>query len=302
LLDSKDAFVNLSLLAANTEKIELGPIAISPYELHPLIMTVSLMTLNEISKGRAVIVVGAGGALAGNISVDSNDRPVTSTRECVEIIKQISTRKKVTFNGKIFKIRSFKSNWAPNSGPVVYVGANKSNMLNMACESSDGVMMTDIPLEYVNRIVRQVKDELVANGRNISSFRINNFYAWHVKDNYEDALKEARRYTLVRGIGRPEIAKAIGLSNEEFDLIKRNTQSLFRFLREGIPPKEIPEEILNRIIEKITIVGQVSELHECIEKVYQFKRNGLNEIALRVYGDAVSSIKLIGEKVVPMLQ
>jgi 5,10-methylenetetrahydromethanopterin reductase len=306
LMNSKDPFVNLALLAANTEKIELGPIAISPYELHPLMMTISLMTLNEISKGRAVIVVGGGGAMARNIGVDFSDpkkiRPVTSTRECVEIIKQISTGKRVTYKGKVFQVGSFQSSWAPNPGPVVYVGANKPKMLKMACEVSDGVMMTDIPPGYVDKIVNRIKDGLAAAGRGISGFRINNFYAWHVKDDYKDALKEARRYIIVRGAGRPEIAKTIGLTDEERELINRNTQSLLRFLYTGIPPKEIPEETLNKAVEGITIVGQVSKLDECVEKLHQFERKGLNEIALRVYGDATPSIKLIGEKVIPMLQ
>ncbi len=306
LTNSKDPFVNLSLTAATTKRIELGPIAISPYELHPLMMTISLMTLNEVSKGRAVIVVGGGGAMARNIGVDFSDlkktKPVTSVRECVEIIKQIRSGKRMAYKGKIFQVKSFQSSWAPNSGPVVYVGANEPKMLRMACEVSDGVMMTDIPPGYVNKIVGQIKDGLAMAGRDISGFRINNFYAWHVKDNYEEALKEARRYIIVRGASRPEIAKVIGLTDEERELISNNTQSLLRLLYEGTPPKEIPEETLNKAVNGITILGQVSELDECVEKILQFERKGVTEIALRIYGDAAPAIRIIGEKIMPMLQ
>lgn len=306
LTNSKDTFVNLSLAAANTKRIELGPIAISPYELHPLMMTMSLMTLNEISKGRAVIVVGGGGATARKIGVDFNDlkkiRCVATVRECVEIIKQISTGKRVTYKGEIFQVESFKSSWAPNPGPVVYVGANKPKMLRMACEVSDGVMMTDIPPGYADKIIGQIKDGLSTTGRDISSFRINNFYAWHVKENYEEALKEARRYIIVRGAGRPEIAKVLGLTEEERQLISRNTPSLLRLLYQGTEPKEIPEAILNKAVEGITILGQVNRLDECVETLYQFERKGVTEIALRVYGNAAPAIKIIGEKVMPILQ
>lgn len=306
LSNSKDPFVNLSLLAANTKTMALGPIAVSPFDLHPLMMTMSLMTLNEIAKGRAVIVVGGGGVVARNIGVDLSNfkkvKRIASTRECVEIIKQIASGKKVTYTGKRFRIRSFQSNWAPNPGPIVYVGANKPKMLKMASKVSDGIMMTDIPPGYVDPIVSQIQDRLTGARRESANFRINNFYAWHVKDDYQDALQEAKRHLVTRGAGRPEIAKAIGLTDEERDLYRSNVPSLLKYLREGIPPKEIPEDLLTRISEGITLVGQTNKLDDCIETLHQFKRKGLNEIALRIYGDATSSIKVIGEKIVPELQ
>ncbi len=306
LTNSKDTFVNLSLAAAKTRRIELGTIAISPFELHPLIMTMSLMTLNEIAKGRAVIVVGGGGAMARKIGVNFEDlkkiRPLASVRECVEIIKQTRTGKKVTFKGEVFQIESFQSSWTPNPGPIVYVGANKPKMLKMACEVSDGIMMTDIPPGYADKIVSRIKDGLATAGRDTSSFRINNFYAWHVKDGYEEALKEARRYIIVRGADRPEISKVLGLTEEERELISKNTPSLLKLLYQGKEPKEIPETTLNKAVEGITILGQVSRLDECVEKIHQFEQKGVTEIALRIYGDAAPAIKIIGEKVLPMLQ
>ena len=60
-LDGKDPFASFAILAQATSKIKMGPIAISPFELHPIKMATSLLTLNEISKGRAIIVVGGGG-------------------------------------------------------------------------------------------------------------------------------------------------------------------------------------------------------------------------------------------------
>ncbi len=304
LTNSKDPFVNLTLAAANTQTIELGPIALSPYELHPLMMTLSLMTLNEIAQGRAVIAVGGGGANARNIGVNFSDpkkiRRLTATGECVEIITQIRTGKPVNYQGRIFQVKGFQSSWTPNPGPVVYVAADKPKMLHMACAKADGVMISDVPPVYVDRMVNQIREGLARANRAGSTFRINNFYAWHVQDNYKDALKEAKRYLIVRGITRPRIARAIGLNDEEFDLIQRNTQSLLQYLRTGAQPREIPEEILDKAAEGITIVGQTSRLEDCVEQLQQFERKGLNEIALRVYGDASSALKIIGEKVVPI--
>ena len=53
--DARDPFINFVDLARATSRIRLGPIAVSPFELHPLKMASSLLTLNEAAKGRKPI-------------------------------------------------------------------------------------------------------------------------------------------------------------------------------------------------------------------------------------------------------
>lgn len=55
---TRDPFVNFVPLAMQSKKIRMGPIAVSPFELHPQKMAHSLLTLNEIAGGRAQIVAG----------------------------------------------------------------------------------------------------------------------------------------------------------------------------------------------------------------------------------------------------
>ena len=60
-----DAFISLVPAAQKTSKILLGPLAVSPFEMHPLKMANSILTLNELADGRAIIAVGAGGGTLG---------------------------------------------------------------------------------------------------------------------------------------------------------------------------------------------------------------------------------------------
>ncbi|MDH5275884.1 MAG: LLM class flavin-dependent oxidoreductase, partial [Gammaproteobacteria bacterium] len=53
---SLDPFVNFVPTAQQTKNIRMGPIAVSPFELHPLRMANLLLTLNEFAGGRAAIV------------------------------------------------------------------------------------------------------------------------------------------------------------------------------------------------------------------------------------------------------
>jgi alkanesulfonate monooxygenase SsuD/methylene tetrahydromethanopterin reductase-like flavin-dependent oxidoreductase (luciferase family) len=84
---SRDPFMVLSKLALESEKILMGPMAITAAELHPLKMANLLATLNEMSHGRAMIMVGGGGAVLQSIGM-KRERMVRHARECLEILRE----------------------------------------------------------------------------------------------------------------------------------------------------------------------------------------------------------------------
>ncbi|MEN8198253.1 MAG: LLM class flavin-dependent oxidoreductase, partial [Pseudomonadota bacterium] len=59
-----DPFIGLSRAAVATSKINLGVLAISPYEMHPFRIGYSIISLNELAEGRAILGLGGGGAMA----------------------------------------------------------------------------------------------------------------------------------------------------------------------------------------------------------------------------------------------
>ena len=82
-----DCFLSLVPLAQQTKRMLIGPLAVSPFEMHPLKIANSLLSLNEIAGGRAVIAMGAG---EGNIDAMGIQRPekiVRATREGIEIVR-----------------------------------------------------------------------------------------------------------------------------------------------------------------------------------------------------------------------
>ena len=104
---SRDPFMALSLLADRSSKIRLGPMAISAAELHPLKMANLLFSLNEMSHGRAMIMVGGGGAVLQAIGKE-RERMLRSVRECLEILKGASPDKTMNYDGKLYKVWGYK--------------------------------------------------------------------------------------------------------------------------------------------------------------------------------------------------
>ena len=141
--DSRDPFINFVEAARVTDKIKLGPVAVSPYELHPLKMANALLTLNEISGGRAHIGVGAGdGGTATAMGIKAVRR-VTAARECTEIIEQAATGEPVTYKGSIYNVMYYHSSWVTQTPPDVFVCAGGPQMIKSSAKYAQGIFVGD---------------------------------------------------------------------------------------------------------------------------------------------------------------
>src|SRR5207244_5865725 len=56
----REVYASLTLCALRTERIKLGPCVTDPYSRHPAMTAMAIATVDEISRGRAVLGIGAG--------------------------------------------------------------------------------------------------------------------------------------------------------------------------------------------------------------------------------------------------
>ncbi len=300
MTDARDPFINFVPLAMQTERIRLGPIAVSPFELHPLKMASSLMTLNEVAHGRAQIVVGAGGGTASAMG-QKPVRVVRAVRECVEILEAAALGKPLSYKGEIYNVGWYNPGWIEHAAPHIYVGANGPQMLHAAARYADGIMVSDFTIDRV-RWARKIIDASLAESRQSpAGFSVNNFWAWHVKEDAAAARREARIWLAVRGTIYPEYIGDI-LDEDEAQIVGDNIQSFIRAYQQKTDQIEgVPDAIVDRIVAACTSASSVADLDQEIERLQQFKAAGLTEIALRIYDDPAASIRLIGERLVPAL-
>jgi alkanesulfonate monooxygenase SsuD/methylene tetrahydromethanopterin reductase-like flavin-dependent oxidoreductase (luciferase family) len=299
--DARDPFINFVQLGLGTQRVRIGPIAVSPFELHPLKMTSSLLTLNEVTGGRAQIVVGAGGGTATAMGAKP-ERVVRAVRECVEIIRAGCSGEPVRYQGEIFQVRWYNPAWVKQSAPLIYVGANGPQMLRSAARYADGIMVSDFVIDHVRKARAIIDQSLDEAGRERASFRMNNFWAWHVKDSAEEARREARIWLTVRGTLYPPYINDV-LDEDEAKIVNDNINSFIRAYHQKSPEVEgVPDAIIDKLVDRCTSASPLTEIDREIDRLQQFKAAGLTEIALRIYDEPEKSIRLIGEKIIPALQ
>jgi 5,10-methylenetetrahydromethanopterin reductase len=300
-----DAFLSLVPLAQTTQKILMGPLAVSPFEMHPLKIANSLLSLNEICGGRAVIAMGAG---EGNIDAMRITRPekiVRAVREAIEIVRG-APRGKIAggYKGEDFGVNlPCAYGWVKASPPLVYGTAYRGQMMRMEARVSDGVFIGCTPPEVMAKAMPEVLEGAAKREAGMGALRTNTFWAWHLKQDRAEGYRESRRELAWRAIKLQKEMLLQCLDESEAQLVRDNYEKFVAawFDRSG-HIKGVPEAIPNRLCEYFTSTGGLEDLDREIERFRMFGRAGLTEVALRLHDDPMAALDIIGKLVVPKLR
>jgi 5,10-methylenetetrahydromethanopterin reductase len=304
-LSARAPFVALAPLARESRRIRLGPAAISPFEEHPLKIASSLLTLNEFAHGRANIVIGGGGGTLIGMGLkpmrtSNYPRMVRGVRECVELLRLAARGQPVDYEGQIFQVHGYAPTWARHPPPLIYIAANKPQMLRLAGEVADGVMLSDIALPVLADTLTHLRRGLARGGGD--ALRVNNLLAWHVKPDRAVAYTEARRMLWVRGIWERARIEPY-LSAAECDLVQRSLPAWQKAYADGSPViPGVPQKIVDVLVDNMTLTGDYGDLDRLTQKLASFRDAGIDEMSLRLYDEPDTAIRLIAERVVPALQ
>ena len=321
-----DCFLSLAGAAAATSKITLGMLAISPWEMHPLKMANGLLTLNELSNGRALIAVSGGGGVLGAIGWrTSNDGPVwppinsasgirypdrrvRGVRECIDILKLARSGEFTRgYDGGTFVIgRPFVMSWAKSAGPLIYSCSNGPMMLRMGAGVADGIQVSDFTVDMVEEAKKDIDAGLAKREEPIEDFRFGNFWAWHMKPEREAGLYEARRELIWRGavIGREKETLMKFLHDEDELQIVMDNFNNFRkanWTRSG-NVEGVSDDIVSRLVQGLSSAGGMEDMDAEIDRYRQMKAAGLTELSLRLHDDPMDAMYMIAEHVIPAVQ
>ena len=298
-LDGRDPFVNFVPLAERTGRLQMGPTALSPFEVHPLKMANLLLTLNEIADGRAHVAVGGGGGTLEAMGIKP-ERMVRAVRECLELLRVATSGQPGSYQGEMYRMNWLDTSWAQASPPALFAAANGAQMLKMAARYADGIMTSDFTPSRV-RWAREIIDPVLDDtGRDRATFPLINFWAWHVKASREEAQREARRYLMARGtIWEPYIHDVV--TAEEAAIVAKHYPAFIRAYRKTSDIEGVPEDLIAKIIARGVAASAVADIDCEIEKLRSQQEAGVTGVALCLYDDPAESIRVIGERVVPAL-
>jgi 5,10-methylenetetrahydromethanopterin reductase len=301
-----DGFLALVPAAQATSKIKLGVLAVSPYEMQPLKIGNALLTFNELAGGRAVVGIGGGGSLMSAVGIAQDPaklRMVRGVREAIEISQKIvSGEPSGPYMGEVFKVaRPFHHKWKTQPTAQVFACATGPKMLEMAGRVADGLQMSDVTPEKIEHHMESARKGLAEREKPAEDFRIGNFWAWHIKEDVEKSMYEARRELIWRGeLLPPKYDMLPYVTEEERALVIEKWQNFLKafWTRSGVID-DVPEDIVNRLIAGCSSAGGFDAIDAQIERFRVFEKAGVTDLSIRLFDDQLEAVKVIGERVLP---
>ena len=137
----REVYASLTLCALRTERIKLGPCVTDPYSRHPSLTAMAIATLDEISRQRAVLGMGAGVSGFRELGV-ARTKPAVAIREAVELIRLLLHGETVTYRGALVRFEGGKLDFAPVRADVpIYIASQHPVGCRAAGRVADGAIM-----------------------------------------------------------------------------------------------------------------------------------------------------------------
>src|ERR671930_1785909 len=164
----REAFTSLGAVSQVTRNVKLGTAIINIYSRTPATIAMAATTLDMLSGNRTIIGLGASTpAIVEKLHGIKFEKPIGRMREYIECVRAMLKGEKVNYNGNIFKIKGFKILHKPQRSKIpIFVAAVNKNMISLASDIADGVLLFLRPIEELKKTVSRIKSNTYNNDRN----------------------------------------------------------------------------------------------------------------------------------------
>ncbi len=267
-----DAFTPIGAAAQLSERMRLGTAIVPVFTRPAPLIAMAAATASQLTAGRFVLGLGIS---TPNIVEQwmgvPFQRPVTRLRETVEVLRAIFRGEKITYAGKMVRVSGFKLDLAIDKPPPIYVGAQGEQMLRMAGEIGDGVIVNFITPETLPAMLDHVRAGMRTAGKDPAKLDVVCRIIIAV-DEDESTVRTLFRRSLTAYVTVPQYNKffrEIGFENEAQVAIDAWQAGDRRKALESIP---------DSMVEKIFVFGTPEQ---CRRRLADYERAGITASALQ---------------------
>ena len=130
--------------AAATRTLRIGAGVFNPYNRHPTLIAMETGALDELADGRVRLGIGSGIGVAIERMGFSYDRPLTTLREAIVIIRALLRGEEVTHAGAVFNVRKVKLEYQARPDIPIFMAGRGDRSLAACGELADGLIVSNM--------------------------------------------------------------------------------------------------------------------------------------------------------------
>lgn len=278
-LHARSVYPYLTLAAVNSETLRLGTNCTHPL-VHPSVGINAIATINELSGGRGILGIGAGGGPTSELGF-AKAAKVSEVEAMATAARSMFEGARVEIEAPRFRIADGALMHGLNGAPRarVYVTASGPRMLELAGRVADGVLMCcGAFADGLEFALGHVRSGAEAGGRDMSEIDV----AWHVFGTFDHDPDVARRAGAQAGA---MFANAYGaycaMAGIPDDLVRRIREA-YRGARHFTEATRAHALVSDELVERVTISGDADTWRERLELAERF---GIDHVEVFPLGD-----------------
>lgn len=285
-----DSMTLAAAIAMKTERLRLAMGIVPAYTRTPALFASTVMTLSHLAPGRVVMGLGASShAMIEGWHGIPFEKPLTRVRETAQLLRTMLKGERADFQGETLRSSGFRL-IPPASGEVpIYLAALRPNMLEMAAEVGDGVVLSSFPLQALPRMMEHIAAGAERGGKRLEELEIVNRHHVIVTDDPAAGREQFRAHftgyfatpvynKFLAWFGYPEAARTLDEGWREKDRGKTATA------------------MSDELVDAIAVIGNAER---CREIVRGFMAGGVTTPVINPVSDDQAQIAATFEAFAP---
>ncbi len=276
---ARDCVVMMSAFLTQTRRMRFGSGILPIWSRNPAVIAATWSTMWELGgkvDGHGRLMLGLGAwwePIAGRVGIQRS-KPLKAMREHVEALRQLFTMEEVTYQGEFVHLDRIKLDVAfgdlsPRDIPI-YIGATGDQMLELAGEICDGVVLNYVvSVDYIRRAVSLVEKGAKKVGKTLADVDRPELLVCCLSDtDPRAAMLEGKKLVSYYLATEPHIMKASGVSE---DLLHK-VQSIMSWPATEADYIRASQYIPDDVVRNLMAVGTSAE---CVAKVREYVDAGV---------------------------
>lgn len=296
-----DAWLMLAAIGAVTSHVELGTCVTDAIRRHPSAIALSTITLDRITKGRAILGIGAGEAQnVVDFGIEFS-KPVSKFKEQLEVIEKLFTSepdRRVNYKGQYYNLieACLQARSIRKPRPPIYIAAGAPKTLELCAKYGDGWIPIGYTPELFKNHANVIRERAKEIGRDLNDFQFANDVDVYFTEDGEEAWNKMKNAVKV-SLYKPELLKVHSIQQDsEFDFRRYFTEYAMNKPELMEQMKRAALKIPDSVARSAIGVGKPEDVIQMLER---FIDAGTNHFIIRFWGEGYfKNIETFGNKVI----
>ena len=161
-----DSYALAGAVAQGLPGTRIGTAVVPAQTRTPMMHAMAAMTLSQLTGGNFILGIGLSSPnIVHDWAGQPYNKPLTRMREHVEVLRQMLSGQKTTYEGRTLSAKGFRLGGATVGDVPIYLGALNKDMLRLTGALADGICLNMVPEFALPQVLGEVRAGAEEAGR-----------------------------------------------------------------------------------------------------------------------------------------